>query len=101
MRTNDQVPVEDLCKDIRGKLYGDKGYLGQKLFNTLWDNGITACYQHSIKYEEQAHSITRIAKVFSKIEDHKRSEYKRGPEYQGLLGFITDIKPNKIFNIIS
>ena len=30
--TNDRVPVKVLCRHLKGKLYGDKGYLGQKLF---------------------------------------------------------------------
>ena len=38
--THDQVPVRDLCKGLLGKLFGDKGYLGVKLFTDLWDQGI-------------------------------------------------------------
>jgi hypothetical protein len=38
--TNDRAPVRELCKSITGKLYGDKGYIGQKLFNELWDDGV-------------------------------------------------------------
>lgn len=38
--THDQVPVKDLCKGLSGKLYGDKGYLGKKLFSELWEKGI-------------------------------------------------------------
>jgi hypothetical protein len=37
---NDHIPVKDLCKGLKGKLYGDKGYLGQKLFKELWSEGI-------------------------------------------------------------
>jgi hypothetical protein len=38
--THDSVPVTDLCKGIKGKLYGDKGYLGQKVFKELWETGL-------------------------------------------------------------
>lgn len=38
--TNDRVPVKSLCKNIFGKLYGDKGYLGKKLFDELFEDGV-------------------------------------------------------------
>lgn len=38
--TNDRVPVKFLCKNIFGKLYGDKGYLGKKLFKELFEDGV-------------------------------------------------------------
>ncbi len=37
---NDRVPVKDLCKGLSGKLYGDKGYLGKKLFEELYEDGV-------------------------------------------------------------
>ena len=33
-------PVPDIVKGIFGKLYGDKGYISQKLFNLLFDQHI-------------------------------------------------------------
>ncbi len=38
--THDQIPVKDLCKNLFGKLFGDKGYLGKKLFSDLWEQGV-------------------------------------------------------------
>jgi len=38
--THDQVPVRELCKGFFGKVFGDKGYLGKKLFSDLWDTGV-------------------------------------------------------------
>ena len=37
---NDRVPVKELSKKLFGKLYGDKGYLGKKLFEELFVKGI-------------------------------------------------------------
>ena len=37
---NDRTPVKALCRRLKGKLYGDKGYLGQKLFEELFDMGV-------------------------------------------------------------
>lgn len=39
--TNDRVPVKTLCKRLKGKIFGDKGYIGEKLFKELFNNGIT------------------------------------------------------------
>ncbi len=38
--TNDRVPVKELCKNLTGKLFGDKGYIGKKLFEELWEDGV-------------------------------------------------------------
>jgi len=36
---NEKV-MDKLTKDVFGKLFGDKGYLGKKLFEKLWNQGI-------------------------------------------------------------
>ncbi len=38
--TDDRVPVEQLTKDLFGKMFGDKGYISQALFQTLFGRGI-------------------------------------------------------------
>ncbi|MBV9038180.1 MAG: IS982 family transposase, partial [Acidobacteriaceae bacterium] len=38
--TDDRRPVPTLTKPLRGKLFGDRGYLGQELFTTLWARGL-------------------------------------------------------------
>lgn len=38
--TNDRVPVKEMCKGLSGKIFGDKGYIGKKLFEELWDEGV-------------------------------------------------------------
>lgn len=38
--TNDRTPVPELCKKLFGKLFGDKGYLSQKLFEDLFKKGV-------------------------------------------------------------
>ena len=37
---SDIVPVEKLSKGIIGKLYGDKGYISNQLFEKLYNNGL-------------------------------------------------------------
>jgi hypothetical protein len=38
--TDDRRPVPELVKGLFGKLFGDKGYVSQPLFETLYDGGI-------------------------------------------------------------
>lgn len=38
--TDDRVPVKELCCHLSGKLYGDRGYIGKKLFEDLFSMGV-------------------------------------------------------------
>ena len=38
--TDDRRPVPELVKGLFGKLFGDKGYVSQPLFETLYDGGV-------------------------------------------------------------
>ena len=37
---DDREPVPKLAKKLFGKLFGDKGYISQELFNLLWEDGV-------------------------------------------------------------
>jgi hypothetical protein len=37
---DDRKPVPDLVKHLFGKLFGDKGYISQDLFERLFENGL-------------------------------------------------------------
>jgi Transposase DDE domain len=37
---DDRAPVKDLCKDLFGKLFGDRGYISSELFNKLLKTGL-------------------------------------------------------------
>ncbi len=37
---DDRAPVKDLCKEVYGKLFGDRGYISSELFNELLKTGI-------------------------------------------------------------
>ena len=37
---DDRAVVPDLVKDLFGKLFGDKGYISQPLFEQLWQDGV-------------------------------------------------------------
>lgn len=38
--TDDRKPLEGMSQDLFGKLFGDKGYLSQTLFETLFERGL-------------------------------------------------------------
>ena len=38
--TNDRTPIPDLCKNLTGKLYADKGYIGKDLSQKLKESDI-------------------------------------------------------------
>ena len=37
---DDRKPVPDMTKGLYGKLFGDKGYISQKLFDLLYERGL-------------------------------------------------------------
>ena len=37
---DDRIPVPSLARDLWGKLFGDRGYISQKLFDELWGKGV-------------------------------------------------------------
>jgi len=38
--TDDRVPVSQMTQGLEGKLFGDKGYISQKLFDELYERGL-------------------------------------------------------------
>ena len=40
LNTDDRAPVPDLSQDLFGKLFGDKGYISQALFEQLYARGL-------------------------------------------------------------
>ena len=39
--TDDRKPIRDMTKDLLGKLFGDRGYVSQALFEELFERGLT------------------------------------------------------------
>lgn len=38
--TDDRKALKNMIKSLKGKCYADKGYLGKKIFQTLWEKGL-------------------------------------------------------------
>jgi Transposase DDE domain len=37
---DDRVPLPEMTQDLIGQLFGDRGYISQKLFEELYDRGL-------------------------------------------------------------
>jgi len=65
--TDDRRPVPELVKDLFGKLFGDKGYISQPLFETLYDGGV----QLVTKLKKRIKN--RLVSLFDKLMLRKRA----------------------------
>ena len=48
---DNRTPVRQLTQDIFGKLFGDRGYISQSLFEELYEGGLQRSYQAQEKHE--------------------------------------------------
>ena len=44
--TDDRKPVADMTQDLIGKLFGDRGYISQELFEKLYEQGLKLITRH-------------------------------------------------------
>ena len=64
---DDRVPVPDLAQDLFGKLFGDRGYISQPLFEKLFEQGLQLITNH------KKHMKQKLVKLIDKIMLRKRS----------------------------
>ena len=64
---DDRRPVPELVKELFGKLFGDKGYISQPLFETLYDGGVQLVTRLKAKMKD------RLLSMFDKIMLRKRA----------------------------
>jgi hypothetical protein len=65
--TDDRRPVPELAKELFGKLFGDKGYISQALFETLFEQGVQLITKLRRKMKD------RLMSIFDKIMLRKRA----------------------------
>ena len=65
--TDDRQPVPQLVKGLFGKLFGDKGYISQTLFETLYDDGV------QLVTRLKTNMRNRLVSMFDKIMLRKRA----------------------------
>ena len=64
---DDRRPVPELVKELFGKLFGDKGYISQPLFEMLYDEGV------QLVTRLKTNMKNRLASIFDKIMLRKRA----------------------------
>ncbi len=65
--TDDRKPVPDMTQDIIGKLFGDRGYISQELFEKLYEQGLKLITRHKKNMKQ------KLVKLIDKILLRKRS----------------------------
>jgi len=65
--TDDRQPVPELVKELFGKLFGDKGYIAQPLFKTLYTDGIQLVTKLKKRMKQ------RLLSMFDKLMLRKRA----------------------------
>lgn len=65
--TDDRRPVPQLVKGLFGKLFGDKGYVSQPLFETLYDEQVQLVTKLKAKMKN------RLTSIFDKLMLRKRA----------------------------
>lgn len=64
---DDRKPVPDLTKDLIGKLFGDRGYISQPLFEKLFEQGLQLITRYKKNMKQ------KLVKLIDKILLRKRS----------------------------
>lgn len=65
--TDDRRAVPTMVKQLFGKLFGDKGYISQPLFETLYDDGV------QLVTKLKTNMKNRLASIFDKLMLRKRA----------------------------
>ena len=65
--TDDRRPVPELIKGLFGKLFGDKGYISQVLFETLYDDGV------QLVTKLKTNMKNRLVSMFDRVMLRKRA----------------------------
>ena len=64
---DDRTPVPELTQDIFGKLFGDRGYISQPLFEELYERGLELITRRKKNMKQ------KLVKMWDKILLRKRS----------------------------
>jgi hypothetical protein len=64
---DDRRPVPAMVKELFGKLFGDKGYLSQPLFETLYDEGV------QLVTKLKTNMKNRLVSIFDRVMLRKRA----------------------------
>ena len=65
--TDDRVPVDEMTQGLKGKLFGDRGYISQTLFNTLYQQGLQLVtkIKKNMKNNEKTYMLSTIRTIIN------------------------------------
>jgi IS5 family transposase len=92
--TDDRQPVPDLTQDLIGKLFGDRGYISQQLFEELYERGLQLITRRKKNMKQQLMSLIdkillRKRAVIESVNDQLKNisqiEHSRHPSVFNFL----------------
>jgi Transposase DDE domain len=91
---DDRVPVPDMTKDLIGKLFGDRGYISQKLFEELYERGLQLVTKSKKKMKN------RLVKLIDKILLRKRAVIESVNDHLKNMCQIEHSRHRSVFNFL-
>jgi hypothetical protein len=91
---DDREAVPDLTKDLIGKLFGDRGYISQKLFEELYERGL------QLITRSKKNMKNRLVKLIDKILLRKRAVIESVNDHLKNLCHIEHSLTTSVFNFI-
>lgn len=91
---DDRKPVPDLTRDLIGKLFGDKGYISQKLFEELYERGL------ELVTKSKKNMKNRLVKLIVKILLRKRAVIESVNDHLKNLCQIEHSRHRSVFNFL-
>jgi hypothetical protein len=90
--TDDRRPVPEMVKQLFGKLFGDKGYISQPLFEALYEDGL------QLVTRLKRNMKNRLASMFDKIMLRKRAIIESVVDQLGNISQIEHSRHRSVAN---
>jgi hypothetical protein len=91
---DDRKPVPDMTRDLIGKLFGDRGYISQKLFEKLYQRGL------QLVTKAKKNMKNRLVKLIDKILLRKRAVIESVNDHLKNLCQIEHSRHRSVFNFL-
>ncbi len=91
---DDRQPVPDLTLDLIGKLFGDRGYISQKLFEQLYERGV------QLVTKSKKNMKQRLVKLIDKILRRKRAVIESVNDQLKNICQIEHSRHRSVFNFL-
>jgi IS5 family transposase len=92
--TDDRQPVPDLTQDLIGKLFGDRGYISQQLFEELYERGLQLITRRKKNMKQ------RLMSLIDKILLRKRAVIESVNDQLKNISQIEHSRHRSVFNFL-